>query len=253
MRAKLGQNFLVDPHWQKRIVDAFQPPNGFMEIGPGKGALTQHLAVQYQGFHVLELDKSLSPIHSHQSAYQLLLMNFLDWDFALEGRAVENFSLISNLPYESGTAILEQCLLHSSQIVHFVFMLQKEVIDRIMAKPNSRSFGALSVISQGQYDIELIGQVPPGAFSPRPKVQSAVIRASLRPEGERHPQGQEYIDFVRRAFSMKRKFLSNALKKYYPVGTIDSVYATLSLDPRIRAEQIELDLWPRLFSELNGS
>jgi len=244
-RQKYGQNFLVDHHWQKKIVDLFDPPNGFAEIGPGKGALTRLLAERFKNFVAFEIDRSLLSHHDHQKNYKVLLMDFLKWDFCLNTKPVENFSLIGNLPYESGSAIVLRLIEHIDQVVHFVFMLQKEVVDRICASHGTRDFGSFSVLVQGQFDIESFGPVPPGAFRPAPKVQSRLLRARRKLKEKRQSSSPEYFDFVRSAFQHKRKTLKNALKGRYP--ELEVLLKKLGLKSNCRAEEIPLDLWPQLF------
>ena len=118
-----GQHFLTDLDWQKKIVSLFEPRGDFAEIGPGEGAITQHLAASYKDFFCFEIDPKIKEKHSSE-VYKVVLKSFLDWDFCDDhGQPVSNFSLIGNLPYESGTKMLVQIAAHSSRISHFVFML----------------------------------------------------------------------------------------------------------------------------------
>lgn len=246
-RPKFGQNFLVDPYWQTRIVNAFEPPGAFAEIGPGKGALTQHLEKKFKDFVVFEIDPEMLSFHKSKN-YRVYRMDFLDWDFQLEGKPLENFSFIGNLPYESGTAMLLKILEHVPQVVHFVFMLQREVVDRICAREGSRDFGALSVLMQGQYKIEQIGIVKPGSFRPSPKVDSAVIKVWRR--NDTHPQTQDYRNFVFRAFQFKRKTLRNALRGEVDMERLKDLYAEMQWPEAKRAEEIPVEIWPKIYERL---
>ena len=250
MRAKFGQNFLSDPHWQKKIVSFFHPTNGFGEIGPGQGALTEHLRHRYKNFQVFEIDRTLFERHQGQKEYELISGDFLKWDFCLGGRPVENYSLIGNLPYESGTKILKRVIEHCHQVPHFVFLLQKEVVDRIVAASHSKDFGSLSVLAQGQYDLRSAGLIPPGAFHPAPKVISQILLGH-RKKNSSHPNTKEYQDFLKQAFMGKRKTLKNALKMQFSQDRIRVLFDEMSFSAHIRAEEIEVDRWPEIYKVLH--
>ncbi|MGA0163509.1 MAG: rRNA adenine N-6-methyltransferase family protein, partial [Bdellovibrionota bacterium] len=121
-KPKFGQNFLVDRAWQKRIVEAFRPDAAFAEIGYGEGALTKLLLERFKFFVVFEIDESLIAKANLSHEFNMIHLDFLKWDFHLNDERVENFSLISNLPYESSTAILLRVIERADQIEHFVFM-----------------------------------------------------------------------------------------------------------------------------------
>ncbi len=236
---------MVDRVWQRRIVDAFEPGGLFAEIGYGEGALTKILADRFKFFLVFEIDEKLILKVDSADHFKIIHLDFLKWDFHWEGRPVSNFSLISNLPYESSTAILLRVLERADQVEHFVFMFQREVADRILARPRSRAFGALSVLAQGQYELKNLGVLKPGAFKPPPKVDSSVIRAHRRKEC--HPRGESYRNFVFRCFSQKRKILKNVLKIDFSSEKIEQVFSSLAWPDNIRAEEIDLESWPDLF------
>lgn len=244
-RQKLGQNFLIDRDWQERIVEAFRPKGHFGEIGPGHGELTQHLAHRYSGFVVFEMDRQLVPLHETSSRYSVIAGDFLDWNFEVDGKPVSDFSFIGNLPYESGTAILKRIIEHAEQVNHFVFMLQKEVVDRITAKPRTRDYGSLSIFVQGQYKIEKLGTVPPGCFRPPPKVVSEVFVGSRR--NDPHPMSIDFSNFLMKAFGLKRKTLKNNLRGLLSPDALASLYKNFGWSEMVRAEEIECDLWPEVY------
>lgn len=248
-RQKFGQHFLIHEGWQRKIVDYFQPPAGFAEIGPGRGAITKHLSARRSGFQVFEIDQELWPLHENQSSYELIKQDFLDWDFKLNEESVSNFSLIGNLPYESGTQMLINIVKRVPQISHFVFMLQKEVVDRICARPGTKDYSSLTVLVRGQYEVESSGEIKASAFRPPPKVISKVIRARLK-SCDNHPNSQEYRDFLKQAFVQKRKTLRNCLREGYSLDKLEKALETFQLSDSVRAEQIELNLWPELFTYL---
>lgn len=248
-RPILGQNFLVDEDWQKKIVDLFEPEGVFGEIGPGHGAITKHLLKKYSAFAVFEKDQKLAAEQKRNSALTVIEGDYLDWDYRLNGKDVRDFSLIGNLPYEAGTAIVKSAVEHSDQVVYFLFLLQKEVTERLCAKPHTRDFGSLTVFVQGQFIVEALDIIPPEAFSPKPKVFSQLVRGRVRKAGA-HPKTKEYQKFVQQAFSQKRKTLRNCLKSSVSAERIDQLFHAFQFKPTVRAEEIEVDLWPKVFEEL---
>jgi len=244
--AKFGQNFLVDKVWQERIINWFQPKGEFAEIGPGRGALTSQLSKRFQNFCVFEVDPQMQKFHDGDKNYEFILCDFLDWNFELHSKPVKNFSLIGNLPYESGTAIVKQVVFHCDQIDYFLFMFQKEVADRMCSSPRKKSYGSLSVFVQSQYDLTLKGNLPPGAFRPAPKVFSTLIQGRRR-ETSPHPATQDYFAFIQNCFQTKRKTLRNVLKNLLSSAQIDEIYKIFEWNSNIRAEEIEIDFWPRVY------
>lgn len=249
MRTKWGQNFLVDEFWQKKILEHFEPPHRFAEIGPGRGALTQHLETSHQGFYVFEIDSQLFSLHEGKEAYKLIKGNFLDWDFCLEGQAVQSFSFVGNLPYESASHMMRRVIENSSQISHFVFLVQKEVAQRIGAQARSKAYSALSILSQGQYKIELKEVIPPGAFNPPPEVDSQILVGWKR-ETQAHPVDADFFSFVQKSFQQRRKQLSNVWKEYKNSGVFELLEQE-SLSSSSRAEEIPLELWPKIYECLS--
>ena len=220
-----------------------------VEIGPGRGALTQHLKKKYQDMLVIEIDRRLTEIHENQS-YGFISQDFLEWDFRWRDQELRSFSVISNLPYDVGTKILEKMVIEQDRIPHFVIMLQKEVAERVSAKPKTKAFGSLSVLVQGAYEIELLGTLPPGAFSPPPKVYSSVLRGNRRAQ-PLVPQNAEFRAFVKRAFLHKRKTISNALKSFNDSRLVGGVLKSAQISASARAEELDLSDWNRLYSHLS--
>lgn len=248
-RQKFGQHFLIDENWQRRIVSLFHPEKDFAEIGPGEGAITRHLAERFENFFCFEVDPKIKEKHKFSDKYEVVLKDFLEWDFCDKNqKKVSDFSLIGNLPYESGTKMLVEIAKHSSQISHFVFMLQEEVAERIAARPSSKAFGSLSVFMQSQYNIEIFERILPEAFSPPPKVFSKVIRGYCRTD--KRPIDSEFSEFVKLAFGKKRKTLRNVLKSNYDDLRLKNVFDELGFDDKVRAEEISVDVWPKLYELL---
>ncbi len=248
MRARLGQNFLVDKEVKQKIADLISPPGRFGEIGPGHGELTELLEKKFGRFVLFEKDEALVASLKKRN-YEVVAGDFVDWDFKLGGQPVEDFSLVGNLPYESGTKILLSICEHSLQIPYFFFMLQKEVVERICARPQSRDFGSLSVLVQGQYDVEALDVIPPSAFEPAPQVDSQLVCGRRRQILQ--SRSPEYLKFIQLSFHQKRKTLHNNWKSRYKIELVRNVLDQLQLKPTARAEEIPVDLWPRLFEELN--
>jgi len=249
-KVQLGQNFLIDEAWQKKIVDYFQPAHGFGEIGPGYGALTYHLEKRNPEFVVFEIDPKIIEVHLDKP-YDVIEGSFLDWDYSLKGKAVFDFSLIGNLPYESGSLMLTKIADKSEQIEMFVFLLQKEVVERICASTHCRDFASFTVLMQGQYDLEALDIIAPEFFNPPPKVQSQIVRGIRRKEG-RHSLDRKYLKFLKASFLNKRKTLRNSWKSLYSKELLDKVYDKYAFNSFQRAEEIEVDLWPKLFQDLTN-
>jgi len=239
-KKRFGQHFLHDKNILSRIVEyvAAKPGERIVEIGPGEGALTLPLLRAAGSLTVIELDRDLiEPLRTRASGVGELTIvhrDVLEVDIA--ALAVGGtIRLVGNLPYNISTPILFHCLDHAAAIRDMHFMLQKEVVERMAAGPGSKTYGRLSVMLQLRCAVEPLFDVPPTAFTPPPKVDSAVVRlVPLSPD--RLPK----VDFdvidrvVRAAFGQRRKTLSNALKG---VADADDL-AAAGIDPRLRAEQL---------------
>ena len=239
-KKRFGQHFLHNKNILSRIVEyvAAKPGERIVEIGPGEGALTLPLLRAAGSLTVIELDRDLiEPLRTRASGVGELTIvhrDVLEVDIA--ALAVGGtIRLVGNLPYNISTPILFHCLDHAAAIRDMHFMLQKEVVERMAAGPGSKTYGRLSVMLQLRCAVEPLFDVPPTAFTPPPKVDSAVVRlVPLSPD--RLPK----VDFdvidrvVRAAFGQRRKTLSNALKG---VADADDL-AAAGIDPRLRAEQL---------------
>ncbi|TVQ80482.1 MAG: ribosomal RNA small subunit methyltransferase A [Bradymonadales bacterium] len=251
MRAKWGQNFLVDSAWQARIVSYFTPEREFAEIGPGRAALTKHLKKKYSSFLLFEIDPQFKEIHTEDSKdYPYYQQDFLDWDFCVESKPVLDFSLIGNLPYESATAMILKIVKHSDQVKHFVFLVQREVAERLASKSGCRAYGSLSVLVQSYYEIELGPVVPPGAFRPAPKVDSQIVVGNRREPAS--SWDSDYAEFLKSCFLYKRKRLLFSLKKRFSEDSIRALYRSQSWSDNLRAEEIPLKEWPKIYRELKS-
>ena len=221
-RKRFGQHFLTDRHYLSRIVAAIDPKreDTIVEIGPGPGALTTELAKRVERLHVIEIDRELAAaLRKHYASTQVVVHegDVLEFDFAALPSPLR---VVGNLPYNISTPILFRVAEMAERIVDGVFMLQKEVVDRMVADPDTEAYGRLSVMLQYRFAMESLLHVPPGAFTPPPKVDSAVVR--MVPLGSDRLRAKDegvFSRVVAAAFSQRRKTLRNALK---PVGAAGS-------------------------------
>lgn len=221
-RKRFGQNFLSDDRVIERIVSSFQPgpDQNVVEIGPGLGALTKVLLPALGRLQVVELDRDLAarlPV-TLAGKGELLIHegDALQFDFSRLGTpGARALRVIGNLPYNISTPLIFHLLAQSDVVRDMTFMLQKEVIDRLCAEPGSNDYGRLTVMTQYRCRAEWLFDVPPEAFSPPPKVTSAIVR--LTPHAALpHPCRDERLlgEVVTTAFTMRRKTLRNALRRY---------------------------------------
>lgn len=218
-RKRFGQHFLRDQDVIRRIVAAIKPtPADFLvEIGPGQGALTLPVMKLARRLDVIEFDRDLIPGLEERVAPRGDLIihsaDALSFDFASLHRGARMLRLFGNLPYNISTPLLFHLLTYAPIISDMVFMLQKEVAERLAAQPDTDDYGRLSVMVQYHCKIEMLFDVPPSAFHPPPKVQSSIIR--LVPHRELPCAANDYAlfaDIVKHAFGQRRKTLRNALK-----------------------------------------
>lgn len=255
----LGQNFLHERTIIDKIVQAVNPKPGhrLVEIGPGQGAITFPLLDRHGELTVIEFDRDLIfPLTEAARAHGTLTVihrDVLKVDFtalaADDDRpgAGSTIRLVGNLPYNLSSPILFHALDHAAAISDMTFMLQKEVVDRMASGPGSKVYGRLSVMLQAYCAVTPLFVVPPGAFRPAPKVDSAVVRlVPHAPEaiGIRDPE--LFARVVRDAFGQRRKTLRNALSNVCDAGAIEAA----GISPTSRAEQIEVADFIRLANSL---
>ena len=244
----LGQNFLHERGVIARIVQAIDPRPGddIVEIGPGQGALTLPLLDRHGALTAIEFDRDLhAPLQAAARTHgelRLIEGDVLGVDFtALAGDG--QIRLVGNLPYNLSSPILFHALDHAAAIRDMHFMLQKEVVERMAAPPGNKVYGRLSVMLQAYCTVTPLFTVPPGAFRPAPKVDSAVVRLQPRPADaiDIADRGR-FAGIVRAAFGQRRKTLRNALS-----GTLDAdAIAAAGLDPGARAERLSVADFIRL-------
>ena len=212
-RKRFGQHFLTD----RAVIDAIvaqidpRPGQALVEIGPGLGAMTDPLVARAGALTVIELDRDLASRLRRRSELQVIESDVLRVDFhALAQSMGQALRIVGNLPYNISTPILFHLLGAADRIVDQHFMLQKEVVQRMAAAPGSKDYGRLSVMLQWRYDIESVLDVPPQAFDPPPRVDSAVVRMSPLPTVAALDVAT-LEELVRVAFSQRRKLLRHTL------------------------------------------
>ena len=235
-RKRFGQHFLVDDAVIDGIVRAIDPRPGqaLVEIGPGLGALTQPVLGRCGALTVIELDRDLAARLRQRAALTVVESDVLKVDFAalsaqMGGRPLR---VIGNLPYNISTPILFHLLDCTAQVQDQHFMLQKEVVERMAAAPGSKAYGRLSVMLQWRYRIEDVLDVPPEAFDPPPRVDSAVVRMVPLP-ADASVDAQRLSELVAVAFSQRRKLLRHTLGRW-----IESQGLAVAFDLQRRAEEV---------------
>lgn len=242
-KKSFGQHFLHDRRYIDWIVSAIAPREDdfLVEIGPGEGALTLPLLTAARKLTAIELDTDLIPGLQKRAEtmgeLHIVHADILRVDFTAmaHSHGVEQLRIAGNLPYYISSPILFHCVEHVGAIRDMHFMLQKEVVDRMAAEPGSKVYGRLSVMLQLACRVEPLFEVPPEAFRPPPKVDSAVVRlVPLRPHELHDAVPAHVYAVVKAAFGQRRKTLSNALKQLMDSDAIRRA----DVDPRARAETL---------------
>jgi len=241
VRKRFGQHFLHDRGVISRIVGAVAPVPGerLVEIGPGRGALTWDLLQRASSLDVIEIDRDLARQLEQDAratpGLRVHVQDVLDTDFVNLRGGGAPLRIVGNLPYNISTPLLFHLLAQHGAIADMHFMLQKEVVDRITARPASKEYGRLTVMIAASAEAEALFDVGPGAFSPHPKVWSAIVR--LRPApGNRFDVGDAGVlrMLVTAAFSQRRKTLRNSLKALLSAQQIEDC----GIDPQQRPETL---------------
>ncbi len=243
-RKRFGQNFLQDDMVIADIISAIDPKEDqhIIEIGPGHGALTALLLRKAGQLDVIEIDRDLVPkLKSKFKQFQQLVVHEADalaFDFTSLAKNSEKLRVIGNLPYNITTPLLFHLLSQSQCIDDMCFMLQREVVERICAQPGSKTYGRLSIMIQYQCEASQLFIVPPEAFEPQPKVESAIVY--LRPLQKQDADGITISDLntvVTKAFSQRRKTISNTLKNMMS----QTVLQSLNIDLQQRPETLSIE------------
>ena len=239
VRKRFGQHFLHDPAVLERIVAAIAPRAGeaLVEIGPGRGALTAPLLAAAGTLDVIEIDRDLAGAlraqYAAQPALRVHVGDALAFDYtALARERGQRLRLVGNLPYNISTPLLFRLLEAGDQLLDMYFLLQKEVVDRIVATPGSRQYGRLGVMLAPRARATRLFEIGPGAFHPPPQVWSALLHLAVVAQPPQWSLAPQYAAVVSAAFGQRRKQLRNAL-----AGLLDAAQiAAAGIDPSARAE-----------------
>lgn len=249
-KKRFGQNFLTDQSIIASLVDAISPKRDdvMVEIGPGLGALTKPLLNKLDVLHVVEIDRDI--ISWMEKEYANLAIKIhnsdaLKFDFTSLGN---NLRVVGNLPYNISTPILFHLLDNITHITDMHFMLQKEVVERMVASPSTAAYGRLSVMLQYKLNMQYLFTVPPESFDPAPKVESAFVRcvpfANLPFVANDEAL---FAKVVLSAFSQRRKTLRNTLKPFMT----DADFIAADIDPQQRAENLNVAAFVRIANHLS--
>lgn len=248
-RKRFGQNFLVSPGVIRNIVEAIAPRPGerMVEIGPGLGAMTEPLLAALGHLHVVEIDRDLiARLRQRFTPEQLSIHegDALAFDFGSLG---VDLRIVGNLPYNISTPLLFHLAGFAAGVRDMHFMLQKEVVDRMVAEPGGADYGRLSVMLQYRFHMERLFLVPPGAFNPAPKVDSAIVRLIPRPVAELTARDEALLaQLVTAAFGQRRKMLRNTVRDFVDEAGLSAV----GIPPTVRAEDVAVADYVRLANSL---
>lgn len=255
-RKRFGQHFLHDPTVIEQIINLIHPSkeNHIVEIGPGQGAITKYLLANTNMLDVIELDRDLIPIlekrFGHDTRFKLHEGDALKFSYCdlVTSESQQDLRITGNLPYNISTPLLFHLMKFSECILDMHFMLQKEVVDRIVAQPGDTLYGRLGIMLSYHCQSDKLMTIGPGAFQPPPKVDSAIVR--LTPY-KTPPVNVSNIDLlghlVTQAFSQRRKTLRNSLKKHLDSDEISQ----LDIDPGLRPERLSLEEFARISNYLH--
>jgi 16S rRNA (adenine1518-N6/adenine1519-N6)-dimethyltransferase len=255
-RQKLGQHFLGDASWQRRIFETLPKDAGdtWIEIGAGHGEMTRFLASQGGRVIAIETDQALVERLRSQSAQwgnvEIVPGDILETD--LRKLTEGNFHVYGNLPYYITSPILHQLFDCAERLSSIHIVIQREVAERIVAQPGCRDYGYLSAACQFYARPEIAFEIPPGAFRPPPRVTSALVRMTLPGEGASLgiSDQKRFLDFIQNCFAQKRKTLRNNLRSVASGERIHRTLAACGISPDARAEQLSLAKFAGLFAEL---
>lgn len=253
-RKRFGQNFLQDDGVIQQIlrhVNA-KPGQHIVEIGPGQGAITQGLVDTGANITAIEIDRDLISYlrvaFASRDNFTIIDSDALKIDFSALAPADTKLRIVGNLPYNISTPLIFHLLSHRHVIQDMYFMLQKEVVDRMAAEPNTKAYGRLSIMTQYLCEVLPIIDVPAECFNPAPKVQSAVVKLRIRPySGTPLIRTETLNTVVATAFQQRRKTLSNALKLLLSSDQIQA----LGIDPRVRPDTLSIDNYIQLANAIN--
>lgn len=262
---RLGQHFLRDGRTIQRIIEALAPKRDetIIEIGPGTGALTSQLVESASRVVAVEFDRKLAPLLSERFRefpnFKLVMADALTVDFCAEILPARSARLVANLPYNISTAILQRLIAQRGCIKEMVLMLQREVVERVLAPAGTSDRGFISVLVEAYCEAEKLFDVAPGAFRPPPKVWSSVMRLIFRPRINAETTDESLLwDVVSAGFAQKRKTMLNNLRhapeplqeRLKRNGGASIVLCKAQVDLQRRAETLTVEEWGRIVSAI---
>ena len=255
-RKRFGQNFLHDHGVIDRIIRSIHPKSdeALVEIGPGLGAITEELLAATEGkLQVVELDRDLIPIlrtkFFNYPDFVIHEADALKFDFNQLATAEKPLRLVGNLPYNISTPLIFHLLKHVNNLKDMHFMLQNEVVNRLAAQPGDSNYGRLGIMAQYYCRVQPLFMVAPGSFSPRPKVDSAIVRLTPYKELPHPAKDIKTLEaVVRTAFTMRRKTLRNALSSLIEAEPLEA----LGINPKLRPENLSLAEYVKISDSLSS-
>jgi len=254
-KKRFGQNFLVDEKIIADIVTAIrpEPEDNMVEIGPGLGALTRPLLNKLNRLHVVEIDRDIIarlekdyPQDNPKSRLIIHAGDALVFDFSTLAAPLR---IVGNLPYNISSPLLFHFSKYANRITDMHFMLQNEVVERMVAEPSTPEYGRLSVMLQYRFHMEKLLDVPPESFRPAPKVNSAIVRMIPLPASEILVHNEKlFAEIVRAAFGQRRKTLRNTLRNFIQ----EEDFARLGIDAQLRAENLAVAEFAQVENYLDG-
>ena len=246
-RKRFGQNFLTDQHIINRIVTSInaKASDRLVEIGPGQGAITQQLILACPQLQVIELDRDLIPILLAQFAkypdFTIHQQDALRFDFSSLMINQQPLRIVGNLPYNISTPLIFHLLSYQENITDMHFMLQKEVVSRLVAQQGEKHYGRLSIMVQYYCETEHLFAVPPECFDPKPKVDSAIVRLQPYKTLPYHAKDVGHLShIVNLAFQQRRKTLRNSLKQVADADTLVQLSEQLDINLSLRPENLSI-------------
>lgn len=260
-KKSLSQNFLVNLHAAQRIVDSLNlsPEDAVLEIGAGKGVLTQFLIEKAKKVYAVELDKNLGEFlkqeFPHQKNLEIINQDILKVDLKKLVSAPEKIKIIGNLPYQITSPILDWLIEYKKLISRAVLMVQKEVAIRMSASPGGKDFSPLSIFVQVYSTPKILFSLKPHSFYPPPKVESSVISLNLTTQNRVMPEDEKlFFQIVKASFSTRRKTILNCLSSRLKLskGMVENILKELKINPQSRAETLEINQYLKLTQELKN-
>lgn len=246
----LGQNFLVNSKKIEQIIGAAQAlkPQSVVEVGPGLGALTLHLKETFPQIQLLELDDQFADYWEKQGC-NVVRGDALQMDW--HKLNLKEALLVSNLPYQISSRLVVERSVDLAGLKNMILMFQKEVAQRITAKPSTSEYGLLTVIAQTFWDAQTFADLGPNDFFPPPKVASRVVTFSAKEVPVLEGRRSAFLKFVKLAFSQKRKMLKKSLLTLVPANKLEAVYAELGIEMNARPENVTVAQYTPLFLKLS--